>query len=167
VFGIVHRDLKPGNVFFAESSGSWKVLDFGIAKLSGAGTLTENQIVGTPGYMAPEQASGDGGDGRSDVFSLGAVAYRVLTGRAPFTGNPTHVLHAVLSENPARPSALAPELSPDVERVLAVALAKRPSDRFPRAGDFARALARAADEGLTDDERAAADALVAERPWSA
>ena len=85
--GIVHRDLKPQNIFCSETPRGqiWKILDFGVSKMEAAGmTLTENQVVGTPAYMSPEQARGDDLDARSDIFTLSAVVYRCLTGRSPF-----------------------------------------------------------------------------------
>ena len=88
--GIVHRDLKPQNLFYTTFNGvkSWKLLDFGVSKFEGSqGTLTCNQLVGTPAFMSPEQAKSVEVDTRSDVFSLGAIAYRALTGRTPFAAD--------------------------------------------------------------------------------
>ncbi|MFT3774454.1 MAG: protein kinase [Minicystis sp.] len=94
--GVVHRDLKPQNIFGAEQADGrsvWKVLDFGVSKLRDThGTLTHAAVVGTPGYMSPEQARGGEIDHRSDIFALGAVAYRAVTGRPPFRGGMPEVL---------------------------------------------------------------------------
>jgi serine/threonine-protein kinase len=168
--GVVHRDIKPQNLFLAQrGSGaeSWMVLDFGVARVAdSSGTLTEGHVVGTPGYMSPEQALGQGGDLRADLFALGAVAYRALTGSMPFTGEGTpQVLHAIVYASPVRPRERNPELSHDVERFLAIALAKRPADRFESAAQLAEAMRRAAAEELPRSLRARAQALTAEQPW--
>jgi hypothetical protein len=167
--GVVHRDLKPANVFLAERgrTATWTVLDFGIAKPgTSSGTLTHDQIVGTPGYMSPEQAMGDDGDQRADVFSLGAVAYRALTGRAPFTGNATRALHAVVFEAPPAPRSVAPDLHADVERVIAIALAKKAEDRFESAAELGVALRAASVGQLGPRLRARGERLIGQMPWA-
>lgn len=147
--GVIHRDLKPQNLFLTKGSDldppTWKILDYGVSKLVGTGTVTENHLVGTPGYMSPEQAEGKEVDARSDVFSLGAVAYRALTGRRPFSGaDLPQILYQVVHGTPVRPRELLPALPKEVETVLAVALAKKPADRYQAARDFAEALRAAA-----------------------
>ena len=127
--GIVHRDLKPQNVFLAQqhaAAPAWKILDFGVSRLAGTtGTLTMDQIVGTPGYMSPEQAGGREATHRSDIFSFGAVVYRALTGQPAFSGPDTpQVLYQVVYRNPPRPSLLMPGLPTDLDIVLAIAMAK-------------------------------------------
>ncbi|MBL8623117.1 MAG: protein kinase [Myxococcales bacterium] len=165
--GVVHRDLKPHNLFWSRDLGAWKILDFGVASLAGSsGTLTQAAVVGTPGYMAPEQARGHGVDARADVFALGAVTYRALTGRPAFTGVDTpQLLFAVVYQHPKAPSALVPDVPRAVDAVLAVALAKRAADRFEHATEFAEALAAALHGAapLPVVERAAA--LLARHPW--
>jgi serine/threonine-protein kinase len=166
----VHRDVKPQNLFLAERAGgaqTWMVLDFGIARVAdSSGTLTEGHVVGTPGYMSPEQALGQSGDARADLFALGAVVYRALTGSVPFTGEGMpQVLHAIAYASPIRPRELAPELPHDVERFLAIALAKRPADRFESAPQLAEAMRRAAEGKLPGSMRERAHALTAEFPW--
>src|SRR5512140_1271625 len=167
VAGIVHRDLKPHNVFFAEEGGlrRWKILDFGVSKSGGSGTLTQGHVVGTPAYMAPEQARGDDVDHRADVYSLAAIVYRAVTGHPVFTGKdvPT-TLYEVVYRVPARPSMLAP-LSSDVDRVLAIGLAKDPRDRFGFALELARWFSAAVTQGLDFDQRRRADDLIARYPW--
>jgi serine/threonine-protein kinase len=163
--GIVHRDLKPQNLFL--SSGVWKILDFGVAKLRGSdGTLTKGAVVGTPGYMSPEQARGQEAETRSDLFSLGAVIYRALTGQPPFAGaDLPESLFQIVYGMPARPSALVAQLSPDVDAVLAIALAKHADDRFANPSELAQALRAAAAGRLSAALRARAGELIAKLPW--
>ncbi len=169
--GIVHRDIKPQNLFlFERQSGGpiWKVLDFGASKLAKhSGTLTEGRVVGTPAYMAPEQARGEDVTPLADVYALAAIAYRCLTGRPPFSGKdvPT-TLYNVCYSMPPQPSSVA-ELSPSVDSVLAIGLAKRARDRFESASELAGALA-AAFTGQRDDwlDRRS-QALLAHMPWGA
>jgi len=142
VAGVVHRDLKPHNLFFHE--GAWKILDFGVSKLAGSeGTLTGEGIVGTPQYMAPEQAVGSHVTHLADVYALGAIAYRCLTGRTPFRGKDlSELVYQVVHQPPQKPSELG-RISPGVEAVLAIAMAKDPRRRFPSALAFAQAYSAA------------------------
>ncbi len=148
--GIVHRDLKPQNIFrsAAPQGPVWKILDFGVSKVIGEGTLAGGGIVGTIGYLAPEQVSGNA-TAVSDIFSLGAIAYRAITGRVPFSGDcPESSLQAVLHHTPTPPSQLV-AVPRDVDLVLGIALAKQPSRRFFTAGQFATAFV-AATRGALD-----------------
>jgi serine/threonine-protein kinase len=168
--GIVHRDLKPQNLFLAQQPGAaplWKILDFGVSRLIGSGgTLTQEGIVGTPGYMSPEQAAGREATHRSDVFSFGVVVYRALTGEAPFSGPDTpQILYQVVYRCPTRPGELAAGLPPDVDLALAIALAKDQEDRFASALDFSAALAAAAKNQLDPALRLHAQTLLAALPW--
>ena len=137
--GVVHRDIKPANVIVLPS-GEAKVTDFGIARLESARQrlTSTGEFIGTPLYTAPEQARVEDVDGRADVFSLASVAYTLLTGRPPFLA-PTipGIVHRVVYDEPEPPSRLVPGLPPDVERVLARALAKDPAERYPTAEAFA------------------------------
>ena len=141
--GVVHRDLKPHNLFLHDG-GTWKILDFGVSKLLGSeGTLTGDAIVGTPQYMAPEQASGGQITHASDVYALGAIAYRCLTGRSPFKGRDLpELVYQLIHMPPLRPSSLG-RVSPLIEDVLAIAMAKDPRRRFSSARAFANAFVAA------------------------
>ena len=140
VAGVVHRDLKPHNLFNNEG-GIWKILDFGVSKLMGdEGTLTGEGIVGTPQYMAPEQAAGREVTHAADIYALAAIAYRCITGRAPHAGKDVaELVYQVVHVPPAAPTAFA-RISPALEDVLAVAMAKDPRKRFPSALSFAQAF---------------------------
>jgi len=167
--GIVHRDLKPHNLFRHEPPSErpiWKVLDFGVSKLMDqSGTLTQGAIVGTPGYMAPEQARGETANERSDLYGLGAICYRAITGRPLFSGMEVPVLlHAVVYDMPARPSSIA-RLSSVFDDVLAVALAKAPEQRFGDPDELADALDAAAEDRISDELRARAHRLYRDYPW--
>jgi predicted ATPase len=147
--GIIHRDLKPENIFLETTSEGQlvKVLDFGIAKLAHgndgeASRLTAAGIlIGTPAYMSPEQCAGSEVDARSDVYSLGCVAYEMLTGHPPFTGSLQAVLYQHAVEPPRPPGTHAPDVPPAVDAIVLRALAKRPEDRFQTAAEFGQALA--------------------------
>jgi len=148
--GVVHRDLKPENIFLCRRDGPpfVKILDFGIAKLFG-GDMQEGQthagwIVGTPEYMAPEQGSGEQLDGRADLYALGVIAYRLATGRLPFTtGGVTGILLAHRDTPPVPPRQLNPTVSEAWSDAILTALAKRRDARFADADAFRVALERA------------------------
>src|ERR1051325_8359840 len=126
---VVHRDLKPHNLFRCDD-GTWKVLDFGVALLGESGTLTRGAAGGTPAYIAPEPARGEPVHHRADLYALGAVIYRCLTGRVPFVARDTPaLLYAVVHIMPLRPSAFGP-ISPQVEAFLQIGLAKSRDARF-------------------------------------
>ncbi len=165
--GIVHRDLKPHNIFLAEAEGSrrWKILDFGVSKSGSHGTLTQGHVVGTPAYMAPEQARGEDVDHRADIYSLAAILYRAITGHPAFTGKdvPT-TLYDVVYRVPTQPSILA-QLPADIDRVLAIGLAKAPIDRFTTALELAEWFGLAVESRLSPEQRHRADDLIARQPW--
>ncbi|MGC9336069.1 MAG: protein kinase domain-containing protein [Anaerolineae bacterium] len=136
--GFVHRDIKPGNVLL-DAQGVAKLTDFGIVKAAEGTRLTQTgTLLGTPAYMSPEQARGLEVGHLTDVYSLGVIAYELLSGRVPFSGETMAVLHAHAYEAPD----LQP-LPPRARGVLQKALAKRPEQRFPSAGAFAQGLIKA------------------------
>ncbi|MEZ6186540.1 MAG: serine/threonine-protein kinase [Planctomycetota bacterium] len=143
--GLMHRDLKPQNVLFADD-GRPLLSDFGLVRGAARTSLSvTGEILGTPAYMAPEQAIGEPVDERTDVYGLGAVLYHVLTGRAPFQGRtPITVLQQVMTQAPPAPSSLVPDVDKDLERICLKALAKRQDDRFPSARALRAALLGAA-----------------------
>jgi serine/threonine-protein kinase len=165
--GIVHRDLKPHNVFLAEDGGTrcWKILDFGVSKSGSSGTLTKGHVIGTPAYMAPEQARGEDVDHRADVYSLAAILYRSVTGHPAFTGKdvPT-TLYDVVYRVPTQPSMIA-TIPADLDRVLAIGLAKDARDRFATALELARWFVAAVEGGLDPEQRRRADVVIAKYPW--
>jgi serine/threonine protein kinase len=135
--GVIHRDMKPANVLVTPQ-GHAKIADFGIAKMNMAYMTLRGQVIGTPAYMSPEQLEGEAVDQRSDLFSLGAILYRMVTGFGPFQGNSTAtVCFKVANRDPLRASALDPELPPELDAVIARAMAKEPSQRYQRGLEFA------------------------------
>ncbi len=140
--GVIHRDVKPGNVLL-DQNGDAYLADFGIAKLREADQGAATRGVGTAGYMAPEQALGKPLDGRADLYSLGVLAFHVVTGRLPFEGDTTSVIYRHVYEPPPSPREFDPLLPESIEQVLFKAMAKQAADRFQKVGDFAKAFATA------------------------
>lgn len=140
---VVHRDVKPANILI-ESNGRIKLTDFGVARIQDPDESGHTQVggsVGTPRYMAPEQAKGLRGDARSDLFSAAVVLYELLTGDPPFRGeNAFVIIHQINSFDPPPPSSIIPELPAALDGVLQKGLAKDPTHRFATAREFALAL---------------------------
>ncbi|MBM4092140.1 MAG: serine/threonine protein kinase [Planctomycetes bacterium] len=149
VMGLIHRDIKPANIIAAQRGGLHdvaKLLDFGMVKpiqTERSSQITHDGLIaGSPLYMSPEQAVGDSWvDARSDIYSLGAVAYYLLSGRPPFQGNlPIKILIAHAHQDPAPLVELVPDVPPDLAGVVMRCLAKAPEDRYPSAAALAAAL---------------------------
>lgn len=142
--GIVHRDIKPDNVMVLRS-GVVKITDFGIARLSRGSHTLIAELVASPRYTSPEQVIGEKIDERSDIFSLGAVLYEMLTGVPPFAGGRLHeIAHQVINDVPPAPSTRNRSVSSAFDVIVAKAMPKRPDDRYRNAREMAAELRRAA-----------------------
>jgi hypothetical protein len=151
--GVLHRDIKPENLLFGEDGALLKVADFGIAKvLTGERTMATvaGQVLGTPSYMAPEQARGEDATAATDVYALGSTLYRLLSGQLPFppAASPIAALYQRVHQAPIELRRPAPHVPEALAEVVMRALATEPADRFPTAEAFAVGLAIAATDAL-------------------
>jgi serine/threonine protein kinase len=138
--GVIHRDIKPSNVLVTNDSHA-KIADFGIAKLNLAQSTIPGQLWGSPAYMSPEQLNGENVDARSDLFSLGVIFYTMITGYRPFQGNSaTTVCFKVVNRDPLPVTSFDAGLPPELDRLIARAMAKHPADRFQTGGEMAEAI---------------------------
>ena len=134
--GVVHRDVKPANVFLGQD-GSVKVLDFGIVHIATTTMTSTGMVIGTIPYMSPEQVTGQHVDRRSDIFSVGTVAYELLTYARPFDGpNFPAIMYKIVNERPVLPTTLASGIPPELEQAVMRCLETRPEDRFQSLGEF-------------------------------
>jgi serine/threonine-protein kinase len=166
--GVVHRDLKPRNLFCATTAQGevWKILDFGVSKLLGdeGATLTRD-VIGTPAYMAPEQALSLSVTHRTDLFSLGVIAYRALTGRPAFAGDTSaEVLYKVVHTTPAAPGESL-RVPAQVDLVFAIAMAKDAEDRFDSGAELAQAFDAAWRGKLSQADVERALRVLRKTPW--
>jgi serine/threonine protein kinase/WD40 repeat protein len=141
--GVIHRDVKPSNLLIDDKGNIW-VTDFGLARrLADPGLTHHDSLLGTPRYMSPEQARTGAIDGRSDVYSLGATLYELLTLRPPFDGrSAAELIEQIGQDEPAPPISLDPRVPRDLETIVLKTLAKRPADRYATAAELAEDLAR-------------------------
>ncbi len=140
--GIVHRDLKPSNILI-NSDGRIKICDFGIAHTESSELTQLGDVLGSLHYMSPEQFIGMSIDARSDIYSVGVIAYELLTGKKPFVGNSATVMQKVIYEQAETPSSINPKLSPLIDQVIMKALAKDSGKRYQTARDFSDAFLEA------------------------
>jgi serine/threonine protein kinase len=150
--GVLHRDIKPSNIIIA-TDGQVYLADFGLARMvqSATSTLSQDMLVGTPQYISPEQAKGEPTDARTDVYALGVVLFEMLTGRVPFSADtPYAIIHDHIYLAPPLPSAINPDLTPEIDAVLLAALAKNPNDRFANVNDLLNAFERAVGEPVSN-----------------
>lgn len=155
--GIVHRDVKPDNLFLLGEPGSpyeLKVVDFGLSKMPSSNLTAAGVVMGTPATMAPEQALGEKIDGRTDLYALGMVAYRMLAGRQPFDADDDEV--ATLAHHvwtpPVAPSTFVQGLNPRLEQVILTCIRKNPADRFQSMEALGEALDRVTEGALTSPD---------------
>lgn len=144
--GIIHRDIKPANIMLTKDEANGKerarIMDFGVAKLAGGEVTTTGQLLGTPAFMPPEQFTGAPIDGRTDIFALGVILYRMTTGEQPFPGETmTAVSYKVVHTEPVPPARLNPAVSPALETIILKCMAKDPAQRFQTGDELAAALA--------------------------
>jgi len=144
---VIHRDIKPANIL-VNSDGRIKLSDFGIARIESSNLTQVGDVLGTPHYMAPEQFLGAEIEAQADLYSVGVIAYELLSGRKPFTGNTAAVMQAALNQNPELPSSLQPKLSPLMDQVLLKALAKKAANRYRTAQEFSDAFREAINASL-------------------
>lgn len=144
--GIVHRDVKPGNILLIDGGDTIKITDFGLARFERPSELHKTYagtVLGTPRYMSPEQALGRDADGRSDLFSVGAILYELLTGKKAFAGdNLATLMLQITQESPVPIGAIAPEVPKGLQRIVAKLLRKIPEQRFQTGAELATALER-------------------------
>src|SRR5215472_6307033 len=156
---VIHRDMKPENVML-DHKGQIKLMDFGIASSPWAQEREDSRILGTPAYMAPEQAEGAQVDGRSDIYSVGLILYEMTTGRPAFPGNtPVETTLKQVRDAPTAPRLLEPGIPERIEKAILRALSKSPQERFQSVGEFAQILA-ADSEAVPVLEAAQTEALL-------
>ena len=137
--GVVHRDIKPSNILINDD-GRIKISDFGIAHIDTSSLTQVGEIMGSPGYMSPEQFTGDEPDARTDIYAAGVIAFELLAGRKPFTGSNVEIMRQVIGERPPNPSEFNPQISAQLDWATHKALAKKREERFQTCREFALAF---------------------------
>ncbi|MBA3708830.1 MAG: serine/threonine protein kinase [Planctomycetes bacterium] len=158
---VVHRDIKPGNLMIS-AKGVVKLMDFGLLRIARediSATVT-GVVMGTVGYLSPEQARGERCDQRTDIYSLGVVLYELLTGQLPFNGEASVVIHHHIHTAPTRPREIDPTIPPHLEAVVLTCLAKHPDERYPSAAHLLSDL-----EALQEDREPALALALRRRSW--
>ena len=159
--GVIHRDVKPANILLLKGGETVKLTDFGIARLQGGDHLQQTEVgmvMGTPQYMSPEQVAGNVVDGRSDLFSLGAILYELLTGTKAFdSDNVARLMLQIMEQNPAPISDLTPDVPVGMQRIVRKLLNKRPEQRYAKGAQLVKALERELDAAIARDEEAKND----------
>jgi eukaryotic-like serine/threonine-protein kinase len=159
--GVIHRDIKPSNVLVTDE-GRIKLTDFGIARLDTSKLTNVGEVMGSPGYMSPEQFLGTEVDARSDLYSVGIIAYELLTGKRPFTGSDAEVMRQVLNDQPANPSEHNPKISAQLDWSLQKVLAKKRDDRFQNAKEFLDAFVKGIEASIRHNAPKGMSATIAE-----
>lgn len=157
--GVVHRDVKPPNIL-VNDDGRIKISDFGIAHIDTSTVTQVGEIMGSPGYMSPEQITGSEIDARSDLYCVGVIAYELLTGKKPFAGDNIEIMRRVINEQPTNPSQYDPKISALLDWATQKALAKKPEDRFQTAREFSEAFAKGIGASIRAAAEPAKDAVV-------
>ncbi|MGV3627515.1 MAG: protein kinase domain-containing protein [Betaproteobacteria bacterium] len=154
--GVVHRDVKPSNILINDD-GRIKISDFGIAHLDSSSLTQVGEIMGSPGYMSPEQFTGDEPDARTDIYAAGVIAYELLANRKPFIGSNVEIMRQVIGERPDNPSEFNPQISVQLDWATHKALAKKREDRFQNAREFALAFVQGIAASLRTSKVTAAE----------
>jgi response regulator RpfG family c-di-GMP phosphodiesterase/tRNA A-37 threonylcarbamoyl transferase component Bud32 len=154
--GVVHRDVKPSNILINDD-GRIKISDFGIAHLDSSSLTQVGEIMGSPGYMSPEQFTGDEPDARTDIYATGVIAYELLAGRKPFIGSNVEIMRQVIGERPVNPSDFNPQISVQLDWATHKALAKKREDRFQNAREFALAFVQGIAASLRTSKKTEAE----------
>lgn len=156
--GVIHRDVKPANILLIRGGETVKLTDFGIARVQGGDALQHTEVgmvMGTPQYMSPEQVAGNVVDGRSDLFSLGAILYELLTGKKAFdSDNVARLMLQIMEQNPVPISELAPDVPSGIQRIVRKLLNKRPEQRYARGAQLVEVLERELNAVIARDEEA-------------